>query len=357
MPIHDTRVGGQGARMDWGLQRKGIAAIGSWIMDHVRLVDIWPEQETLSYIHGEIYSGGGLAHNAVIDLAKFDIGIPIDAMGCIGDDEDGARLMAECDRHNVERGKMVITDEAPTSYTEVITVQSTGKRTFFHSKGANNLLNYDNIPFEKIESGLVHFGYLMLTDGIDAPDPDFGTVAAKTLHHLQSLGIRTSVDTVSETSERFLRIIPPALKYTDFVILNELEAGRTTGHTILRDDKIDPEALRASARALLDMGKSRLAVIHMHLGAYAITRDGKEQFQPAFALPEGYIQGGAGAGDAFCAGVLAGIHEGWELDECLRFGVAAGAMCLRDATCTGGMDSAETIWKLYDEFPLRDLTI
>lgn len=339
------------------MSRKGIAGLGSWIMDHVRLVDVWPAEETLSYIYGETSSGGGLAHNAVIDLAKFDLGIALEGLGFIGDDDDGHRLAEECDRRGVNHTNLEVTDAAPTSYTEVITVRATGKRTFFHSKGANNLLTYDNVPFDSIQSGMVHFGYLLLMDGIDAPDEKYGTVGAKILHKLQSMDIRTSIDTVSETTERFLRIIAPSLKYTDYVILNEIEAGSTTGHAILNGDAIDVEALRASARRILELGNSILVVIHMHVGAYALTRDGEERFQPSFDLPQGYIQGGAGAGDAFSSGILAGIHEEWDLEKSLRFGTAAGAACLSDATCTGGVPSAGEIWKLYDRFPLRDVAL
>lgn len=336
---------------------KGIAALGSWIMDHVRMVDIWPEEETLSYIYDEKYSGGGLAHNAVIDLARFDLGIPIEAHGILGDDDDGRRLVEECDRYGVDREHLVVTDQAPTSYTEVITVRTSGKRTFFHSKGANNLLTYDNVPFDEIEAGMVHFGYLLLMDGIDAPDRDFGTVGAKILHELQRRGKRTSVDTVSESSERFPKIMTPALEHTDYVILNELEAGRTTGHTVIKNGSIDSAALKACAEGLMSLGKTKCVVIHMHLGAYAVDREGHTFFQPSLDVPDEFVKGGAGAGDAFCAGVLAGIHEGWDLDQSLKFGTAAGAACLNDPTCTEGVLSAQETWKLFDRFPTRTIKL
>ena len=63
--------------------------------------------------------------------------------------------------------------------------------------------------------------------------------------------------------------------------------------------------------------------------------------------------GGAGAGDAFCAGVLVGIHEGWELQEGLRFGTAAAAACLGNATCTEGVTTHTESMKLFDRFPLK----
>jgi fructose-1-phosphate kinase PfkB-like protein len=56
-------------------------------------------------------------------------------------------------------------------------------------------------------------------------------------------------------------------------------------------------------------------------------------------LPDGYIKGAAGAGDAFTAGVLLGWHDARPVEEGLRFGVCAAAANLSDETCTGGLRS------------------
>jgi sugar/nucleoside kinase (ribokinase family) len=333
--------------------RRGLAGLGTWIMDHVRMIDVWPAEQTLANIRSEAFSGGGLAHNLVVDVAKFGLGIPLEAIGFVGDDDDGRRILDLCRGLGADVTHLKISKDAPTSYTEVMTVQSTGRRTFFHSRGANNLVTYDNVPFSAIKSRIAHVGYLLLMDGIDAHDREYSTVAAKILHRLQQEGIKTSIDCVSESSERFRKLVPPALKYTDYVILNEFEAGQTTGHKILEGEKLDAKALRESAKALLAMGSSELVVIHLAIGAYALTRAGEEHFQPSFQLPDGYIQGGAGAGDAFCAGVLVGLHEGWPLQDGMRFGVAAAAQCMSHATCTEGVKSHKECMALFDKFPLR----
>lgn len=338
-------------------ERKGIAAVGAWIMDHVHLVNVWPEEEGLANIASMRRSPGGLAYNVLIDLAKFDLGIPLEGAGFVGDDDDGRQILQDCDRHGIDRRNVRVADGVPTSSTEVMTVESSGRRTFFHSRGASNLLTYEAVPFDQLSSGIVHFGYLLLMDAIDAPDDEFGTVAARILHRFQEMGFRTSVDTVSEDSERLLKLIPPALKYTDYLILNEFEAGRTTGHRILEGDRIDTKALRESASQLLAMGSARLVVIHMHVGAYALTREGEAHFQPSFLLPAGYIKGAVGAGDAFCAGVLAGIHEQWDIPRCLRFATAAATASLQESGSTPGVCDATQLWGLFDRFALRDIAL
>jgi sugar/nucleoside kinase (ribokinase family) len=43
-----------------------------------------------------------------------------------------------------------------------------------------------------------------------------------------------------------------------------------------------------------------------------------------------------GAGDAFCAGVLYGLHEDLPLDDALRLGCAGAWFNLHSATASGG---------------------
>lgn len=60
-----------------------------------------------------------------------------------------------------------------------------------------------------------------------------------------------------------------------------------------------------------------------------------------------------GAGDAFCAGMLYGIHEQWDLDRSMRFANAMAAMCLTDTTTSEGMKEIGEIEKLMSRIPLR----
>ena len=59
---------------------------------------------------------------------------------------------------------------------------------------------------------------------------------ARLLAHAKERGIKTSIDVVSETGERFGRLVPPALRYTDYCIINEIEASRSTGIQLRAED-------------------------------------------------------------------------------------------------------------------------
>jgi len=339
-------------------ERHGIAAAGNWIIDHIYICDCWPQEEALANILQEGRGTGGAPYNCLVDLARFGPPpggrpIPLEAIGLVGSDADGEFIRRGMAALGVDTAALAATAAAPTSYTLVCVSKPTGRRTFFHNRGANAHFAPEHVPVDRIGARLVHVGYLLLLDRFDEPDPEYGTAAARLLARLQAAGIETSIHVVSEDSRRFPQIVKPALRHADYAILNEFEAGRTTGHELRPSHTPDPKAIRASARELLRLGVKRLVCIHMPEGGYALTADGREYWQPSLALPEGYIRGGAGAGDAFCAGVLYGLHERWEMERSLKLGVSAAAVCLSDPTCTAAACSLAETMKVAEKYPYR----
>ncbi len=182
--------------------------------------------------------------------------------------------------------------------------------------------------------------------------PKFGTKAAALLRAAQQAGLKTSVDVVSEDSDRFARVVLPAAKFADYCILNEVEASKTTGFKIRESNgALNTVSLhRHAAGSLLQAGVRELVVIHFPEGAFARTRKGEDVWQSSLSLPAKHIAGTAGAGDAFAAGVLMGLHEGWELQRCLMTGVCVAAASLSHPTCTGGVKSLPAALKLARKF-------
>jgi sugar/nucleoside kinase (ribokinase family) len=333
------------------MERTGITCAGNWIIDHVKTIDLWPEEGNLANILSEKPGTGGAPYNVLMGLAKFQTGIPLHGIGMVGDDADGHYILSHGESNGINMEGVVSTWHERTSHTDVMTVKGSGQRTFFHNRGANKLLSEKHIHLEVLPSKIFHLGYLLILDQLDLPDEEFGTKAAKVFHRAQELGIKTSLDLVSEMSDRFTKIVPPTLPYIDYLILNELEAGRTTGHVIRKGDTLDKDSLAKSARTLIRMGVKDLVVIHFPEGGYALTRDGEEKIQYSLSLPNDYIQGTAGAGDAFCAGMLYALHQNWPLEKSLQLSVCAAAACLSDATCTDGMMELNATLELLNKYP------
>jgi sugar/nucleoside kinase (ribokinase family) len=337
-----------------GSARRGLLAGGNWIMDQVKLIDVFPQVEQLANIRSQSPGTGGAPYNVLIDLARLGADMPLFGAGLVGKDALGERIVEDCRKNKIDARYIRNTTEADTSYTDVMTEQTNGRRTFFHYRGANALWRGEDLDFARIKAQIFHLGYLLLLDALDEPDARFGTKAARLLAAAQEAGLRTSVDVVSEDSDRFSRIVNPALKYVDYCILNEIEAGKTTGFKIRQTDgKLDTVALRHAAGTLLQQGVRELVVIHFPEGGFARTRKGEDAWQPSLRLPDKFIAGAAGAGDAFCAGMLLGLHEGWELARCLQTAACVAAASLSDPTCTGGMRSLSACLSLGKKYGYR----
>ncbi len=351
------------------MDRFGIATAGNWIVDRVKLVDRWPPEEELALISSEERGGGGGAYNCIADLHNLGAGFPLYGIGCIGDDGDGAWIRADLQRRGVEQ-QWIQEVAAPTSYTDVMSVRDTGRRTFFHCAGAGALFGPEHVPYEAVPARLLHLAYLLLLPQLDREDPEFGSVGARVLSQLQQAGIMTCLDVVTDDGTRARPVVVPALPYVDCLICNELEAGviasqptrikRVSAGADSHHPQpqvtsiLNPDGLRAAGRALLEMGVRQQVVVHMPEGGYVLCRDGQELFLPSLAVPQDFIAGANGAGDAFAAGVLYGLHEGWPPERLLRLAVATAAASLRHPTTTAGVGTLAETLGLLDRFSFRD---
>ncbi|MFA5043926.1 MAG: carbohydrate kinase family protein [Kiritimatiellia bacterium] len=338
--------------MNATIKRNGIAGAGNWIVDNVKVVDRLPARGMLGNILSETRGTGGAAFNTLVDLARMGTPFPLYGIGVIGDDGPGEFIRRTCCDLGIDMSGLIALENEATAYTDVMTEAGTTDRSFYYRHGANARFGIEHVPLAHLTCRIFHLGYLLLLDGMDQADAEYGTVAARLLHLAQNEGIKTSVDVVSEDSDRFRKIVPASLPYTDYLILNEIEAGRTTGHKVRNSQgRLDAAALVDAVEALFAIGRMELAVVHMPEGAYLRARDGRRFARGSLRLPSDFIKGTAGAGDAFCAGMLYGIHEAWDYMEAMRLGAAAAAACLTQPSTTDGMLPFAQVMELSRRFP------
>ena len=336
------------------VERCGITAAGNWIVDCVKTVDRLPGRGMLANVLSQSRSTGGAAANVLLDLARLGCNFPLSGLGVVGRDADGDLIIATARNAGIDVSRVVRTTEAPTSYTDVMAEATTGDRSFFHCRGANALFGPEHVDIAALRCRIFHLGYLLLLDRFDQPHPETGTVAAALLRDLQAVGIKTSVDVVSEESDRFRALVPPALRYVNYLLLNEIEASRVTGLPV-RDTsgRLLAEGVVAAAEALCRLGETELVAVHMPEGVYLRTRSGEKLSLGACALPPGFVRGTVGAGDAFCAGMLYGLHEGWDLARAADLGICSATACLAHPTASDGLAPVAEVVSLAARFPRR----
>lgn len=329
-------------------QRNGICVAGNMIVDITYPVDVMPKSGDLVSITGDpIYTTGGALNNVIVDLARLDPTLPLRAIGRIGTDAQGELVKSYLAQYpNIDTSAVI--EEGITSFTLVISENISHQRSFFVYGGSSDFFTEEDIDWDSIDSEILHIGYILLLKSLDAPDEEYGTKMARLLARAKEHGLKTSIDVVTENGTRFTEKVIPAMKYTDYCIINEIEAQETTGIR-LRDSNgtLHPENMEAALRKMREFGVSTWAVIHCPEGGWGMAEDGVMVSEPSVKLPADYIAGTVGAGDAFCSGVLLAAQKKLSLAEGIHLGAAAACASLRMPGATEGMDTLDNVLRMH----------
>ena len=332
------------------MNKKGIAVAGNMIVDMLYPIAGHPKPGELTTITADVSKSiGGCLCNDIVDLAKLDPAMPLVAIGRTGDDEAGNYIMEKMREHrNIDLSHVKIT--GVSSFTLVMADEYTKQRTFYHCRGGNAALCEQDFDWDKLDVDMLHIGYILLLDALDEEDPTYGTKMAKLLKAAQEHGIKTSIDVVSEAGDRFRRLVSPALRYTDYCVINEVEASATTGIELRTEEgKLLKENMPAALQKMKELGVSTWAVIHCPEVGCGLDENGRYVEVPSLKLPEGWIAGTVGAGDAFCSGVLYGAWKGMDLKSAIELGTASAVCSLSQPGATEGMRTVEETMQVYRE--------
>ena len=321
-------------------EKTGITVAGTVIVDKINEISAYPQSGELTQIRSIQKAIGGCVPNVALDLKRICPDLPIRAVGTIGDDEEGSFVTDTLRDGEVDTDGLTVMLGEKTSFTEVMSVPG-GQRTFFTYAGASAKFGSEHVDFARNCPKMLHLGYFLLLERVDNGE------GLKILQAAKAHGVETSIDLVSENSDRYA-LVRPCLPFTDYLIINELEAGKLTG--------IEPAAgnLEQMARALKEMGVQKKVIIHMPDCAVCLSEEGCTCVA-SYALPDGYIQGTTGAGDAFCAGALTGIYYGWTDREILEFASASAVMALGSPDATSGLKAMDEIRTFCSRFQRQQL--
>lgn len=304
------------------IHRNGIMIAGTVIVDKINEIPAYPQCGELTQIQNIRTAVGGCVPNVALDIKRVCPELAVYAAGTIGDDAEGDFVTAALREGGIDITGLTVLPSEKTSFTEVMSVPG-AQRTFFTYAGASAQFSSEHLRFSEQYPRLLHLGYFLVLKKVDEGE------GLRILKTAQSCGIETSIDLVSENSQRYALVVP-CLPYTDYLIINELEAGRLTG--------VEPtyENLRTIAQMLMDKGVRKKVILHMPECAVCLSAEGWTCV-PSLNLPDGYIQGTRGAGDAFCAGALIGIYNKLPDREILELASECAAMTLGCPDATSGM--------------------
>ena len=332
-------------------QGRGITVAGNIVADIVKNIDVYPEVGMLTYVSDIKNAVGGCVPNTAIDLSRIDRNLPVNAIGKVGNDENGRYIVSELRKNGINVDGISYSYKSCTSFCDVMSMPS-GERTFFHKKGANAEFSPDDIELCSLNCDIFHIGYILLLDQFDADDAEYGTVMARTLREVQKKGIKTSIDVVSYSTADYKKKIAPCLKYCNYAIMNEIESCSIWSlKPRFEDGTLNRDSVRQAMQNMANAGVRDKVVVHCREACFCLDcTSGAFTEVKSFDIPRELIKGRVGAGDAFCAGCLYALYSGFSDRDMLEFATGCASCNLFEANSVDGMRPKNEILKLIEEY-------
>ena len=333
--------------------RNGLIASGSVLVDYIILIKDWPLENCTAFIEQDVHlASGGAPYNIVKNLRSMNASFPLSLVGLIGDDSNGQWILNDCKKSNINTDQLEIIQgkNISTSYTYVMSVENTNRRTFFHQQGANSFLDRTNFDFTKTNAKLFYLGPLTQLKQLDQLNNE-RTNASIVLEQAILSGLETIVDFISGKNENYSLIAKSSLPFIDHLIINETEAGLIFNRILTSDQLND---IKQIANDLIDLGVRKTVTIHSAEESILITNEKNIFLQGSIILPDNFIISSVGARDAFVSDMIYGFHEQWPLEKTLHLAVCVAAMSLSDESSTNGVRTIEQCLNLQ-KFGFRTL--
>jgi len=306
-----------------------VACVGLTILDILgRPVEAIPEGGNVAFIDEIRLTVAGTAAGTAIDCAK--LGLKTLAVGAVGADEKGDFIVDTYTRHGVETWGVKRVHGVPTSAT-ILNIRPNGDRPALHNRGASDHLTIEEAEIAPICAGrFVHMGGSGLLAAFD------GAPTAAFLKACKGHGAKVTFDLIAP-NEGTLALIEPALPHVDWFMPSMEEAAFISG----LDEPAD------IARFFLDRGVGGCVFKWGEKGSFLATADGTTRV-PAFKVP---VTDTTGCGDAYCAGFIAGLAEGWDVETACRLGTAASGLVATGLGSDAGIrdfDHAVEVMETYE---------
>lgn len=276
-----------------------------------------PAAGELLKVEDFLLTTGGCAANTGMDLTR--LGVSTAVIGKVGEDSFGDFVVQDLASHGLDtRG--IRRSTQGTSRTVILPVVGEDRR-YIHAVGANGDFTAADIDRQQVLAAQVLYvgGYMLLPQ-----------LEAQALADLFATARRAGVKTVLDVAgvaqparEELAQLLP----HVDVFLPNHDEACILTGET----------GPARQAAALLDLGAGVAGITLGGAGAYVCTRT--EAIRAGAYTVD--VVDPSGGGDAFDAGFIVGMLEGWDLAATVEFASATGALACTALGCTAGLRTRE----------------
>ena len=309
-----------------------VVTLGIQIVDILgRPVSQIPEGQHVALLEQIRITVAGTAAGTANDLAK--LGAQVVAMGAIGTDSLGDFIISTYQRFGVDTRYLRRKPNVQTSAT-MLPIRPNGERPALHVVGANGEFTYEDVDFDVIEKAdFLHMGGASLLPKFE------GKPMAKVLEFAKKKGVTTTFDLVAARRPDLFDLIEPCLPYVDYFMPGFEEAVMMCNLTD-RKEVIKFFLDRGTKHTVFKMGSEGSSI------AWKENKRIREIRLPAFKVP---VVDSTGCGDAYCAGFIIGLAQGWELEKAGLLGTAAAGLVLTGLGSDAGIVNLEQTIKFMEK--------
>jgi sugar/nucleoside kinase (ribokinase family) len=309
--------------------RFDLVCIGFTVLDVLaRHVDALPAPGESKLVDEIRMTAAGTAAGPAVIASR--LGLSTRLIGSIGADRMGDVVMRALAEEKVDVAAMQVHEGVRTS-TSILPITPAGERPAFHAPGASLLLALD-APFEPaLGSRFLHYGGAGLHPRFD------GAPARDLLERAKQQGTTVTCDVIAASADT-LAALEPILPFVDYFMPTAEEA---------RAIASKPTAAEA-ARVFLDLGAGACVFKDGARGSQVFA-NGSEKRVAALVVD---VVDTTGCGDAYCAGFVAALSRGADVDAACRFASGTAALVATGLGSDAGVESyeatAQTIERLSE---------
>ena len=289
-----------------------------------RPVDALPPNDTTAIIDQIVLAPAGTAGGTALIAARLGVGTAL--ASTVGADPAGRLVRAELAAAGVDTTLLGESADRPTSVT-ILPINAAGQRPNLHAIGAGGYVQ-DGEPLREAarRARFIHFAAIGAA-GLKAPQ------AAALLADAKAAGATVTCDLISPRPGVMddLKLILP---HVDVFMPNAAEARMLSG----RDD------LAEAGRALCDLGAGACVFTDGADGSLLVDATGARRFAAHKITPVDTTS----CGDSYCAGFIAALDQGWDVERACRFAGAVSALVAQGLGTLGGLAGFEQARELMD---------
>ncbi|WP_210481528.1 carbohydrate kinase family protein [Naasia sp. SYSU D00948] len=309
-----------------------VLTVGLHVADVLgRYVSAIPEGQGIALLDEIRLTVAGTAAATAVNLAK--LGVSVDTVGVVGDDALGEFMSRTMTSAGVGCDRLRVSPTHPTSAT-MLPIRPDGSRPALHVIGSNAALTADDVPDEALDGvEVLHLGGSCLLPGID------GAPSADLLRRAKERGITVTMDFIPTGAASDPDALLPCFPYVDYV-LPSLEDALSFAGASTRQEAID---------FYLDAGVSTVIITMGGEGVSISTRESIDERLQAYEVD---VVDTTGCGDAFSAGLIAGLVEGASVTEAAELGIACGSLVATGLGSDAGIVDRTSLSEFREATPL-----